>query len=174
MTALNFPACLAFTLAQEGGWSDRPRDKGGPTNRGITLATFREYFSGATLDDLRVITDDQVTDIYRDGYWKTVRGDDLPAGVDLSVFDMAVNAGPDRSIRLLQDATNVTVDGILGPISMQAITAIDPAVLIGKLSRQQSFYYDGLLRFDTFGRGWITRTNQRRAAALQLAGATAA
>ena len=34
-----FALCLAFTLQQEGGFCDDPRDPGGATCQGITLAT---------------------------------------------------------------------------------------------------------------------------------------
>ena len=37
-----FYACLAFTVAQEGGYRD-PADPGGATNMGITLATLRHW-----------------------------------------------------------------------------------------------------------------------------------
>ncbi|MCP8894345.1 hypothetical protein KYK29_05335 [Shinella daejeonensis] len=43
MTALNFVACLNETLKWEGGWADHPKDPGGATMKGITLATFRRW-----------------------------------------------------------------------------------------------------------------------------------
>lgn len=171
MSAASFDTALAFTLQAEGGWSDNPLDAGHETMKGITLATFRAHFPGATAAQLRNITDAQVADIYRHGYWNAVKGDDLPAGVDLSVFDMGVNAGPGRSIRLLQSVVNVAADGVLGPISMAAIGGANLIFTIGNLWRRQMSYYEGLSTFGTFGAGWTRRTDERRAAALQLAGA---
>lgn len=170
MASASFAASLAFTLQSEGGWSDNPLDKGGATMKGITFATFRQYNPGATVDDLRNISDGQVADIYRRGYWNAVKGDDLPAGVDLSVFDMGVNAGPGRSIRLLQGAVGVTEDGAIGPITLAAIAAADPQNLIGTLAASQQAYYERLPTFDTFGDGWTSRTAARKAAALALTG----
>lgn len=172
MTAANFPTCLRFTLREEGGWVDNPLDNGGPTMKGITFATFRAHFLDATLTDLRTITDTEVSEIYRNGYWNAVKADDLPTGVDLSAFDFGVSAGPGRSIRLLQSAIGVSPDGILGPLSMRAVRAMDPLVVIGNLWRRQMTYYVSLSTFGTFGKGWTSRTDARRAAALQLAGAT--
>src|SRR6185437_16377169 len=74
-----FDTALAFTLAEEGGFSDNPADPGGATNKGITLATFREYQPGATVDELRAISDADVWRIYRLGYWNHMRCGDLPA-----------------------------------------------------------------------------------------------
>lgn len=164
----SFTAALAFTLQSEGGWSDNPDDNGGATMKGITLTTFRQHYPGATADDLRNITDDQVADIYRTGYWNAVKADGLPLGVDLSVFDFGVNAGPGRSIRLLQAAAGVAADGIIGPITMAKIAGMDPDVLVADLAERQQSYYEGLSTFDEFGEGWSRRTAERQKAALAL------
>ena len=39
MAAANFDKCLKFTLQFEGGFTNDPKDPGGPTNLGITQAT---------------------------------------------------------------------------------------------------------------------------------------
>ena len=61
--------------------------------------------------------------IYRSLYWNPLRAEALPLGVDLSVFDMGVNAGICRSPRLLQRALGFTgeeVDGSIGPETLAA------------------------------------------------------
>lgn len=166
MTETNFDASLAFTLGEEGGWSDNPRDPGRATMKGVTFATFLCWYPGASVDDLRAITDDQVKTIYRRGYWLPVHGDNLPSGVDLSVFDFGVNAGPDRSIRELQHALGVASDGVLGPISMAALTKASPSEVIAKLAGMQKSYYMSLPEFDEFGDGWLARTERRAKAAM--------
>jgi len=91
----NFDTCLAFTLKEEGGYSDNPADPGGATNMGITLATYRQWADNPTLGPVQVqdMTERTATAIYRSLYWNPLRADALAAGVDLSVFDMGVNAG---------------------------------------------------------------------------------
>ena len=42
----------------------------------------------------------------------------LPAGIDLAIYDCAVNQGLGRARRLLQQAAGVTVDGKIGPVTM--------------------------------------------------------
>ena len=168
MTAINFRACLSFTLQEEGGFVDNPRDPGGATNKGITLTTFRRYDPGATVDDLREIGDAMVAGIYAKGYWVPVDGDSLPSGIDLAVFDFGVNAGPGTAIRLLQRAVGVADDGILGPISMAAINAAVPADVISALGRLQMQHYQELDDWPTFGDGWTARTARRTKAALAL------
>ena len=114
MAKENFAACLAQVLLSEGGWSDHPADPGGATMKGITLATYRKYRPGATKADLRAIADAEVAQIYREGYWNAVRGDDLPAGLDLVAFDAAVNSGTGRAAKWLQSAVGAVADGRIG------------------------------------------------------------
>src|SRR5215813_7527318 len=101
-----FDACLAFTLREEGGYVDDPNDPGGATNMGITLATYRQWSDDPALGPAQVrgMTLRTARAIYRSLYWNPLRADALPAGVDLSVFDMGVNAGIWPSARLLQRA----------------------------------------------------------------------
>jgi len=168
MTATNFPVCLSFTLGAEGGWSDNPHDPGGATMRGITLHTFQGYKAGATKQELRNISDKDVAAIYRHGYWAPVRGDDLPAGIDLMVFDFGVNAGPDRAVLELQQVVGVKADGILGPISLAAVAKAPATETITKLSGLQRAYYRSLPTWGEFGHGWMNRTDARVTAALRL------
>ena len=86
-----FDTCLAFTLRKEGGCVDDPADPGGAANMGITLATYRQWSDNAELGPAQVqdMTERTARAIYRSLYWNLLRADALPAGVDLSVFDMA-------------------------------------------------------------------------------------
>lgn len=93
----NFAACLRLTLAYEGGWSDNPADPGGATMKGITLATYSAWLGkDATKAELKAIPQAHIEAIYRHEYWDKVRGDDLPAGLDLVAFDAAANSGVKR------------------------------------------------------------------------------
>lgn len=157
MAQENFKDCLAVTLEYEGGFVDHPRDPGGATNKGVTLATFRAYHPGATVIDLRSISDKQVERIYRDGYWKPVRGDDLPAGVDLAVFDFGVNSGPSRSARHLQAVVGVTQDGKVGPATVRAAGERNGADVVRQICARRLSFVRGLRTWGVFGRGWSRR-----------------
>ncbi len=168
----NFPRALAFTLGQEGGWSNRPDDH--PTMQGITLATYQGWAFGQgypspTLDDLRAIDAATVAEIYHDLYWRMISADSLPDGVDLSCFDEAVNAGPGTSVRQLQTILRVAADGVVGPITIAAAQRASAFVLITSLADVQEKYYRALADFSTFGAGWLARVEARRKAAMALA-----
>jgi lysozyme family protein len=168
-----FDICFAFTLREEGGYVDDPSDPGGATNMGITLATYRQWSDDPNLGDVQVkdLMPKTARAIYRSLYWNPLRADALPAGVDLSVFDMGVNAGIWRSARLLQQALGFTgddVDGSIGPETLAAAGRFDPRSLVNDLADRQAAYYRSLPDFPTFGTGWLNRTEARRDAALTM------
>jgi lysozyme family protein len=168
-----FDACLAFTLQQEGGYVDDPADPGGATNMGITLATYRQWSNDRELGvpQIKGLTERTAKAIYRSLYWNPLRADALPAGVDLSVFDMGVNAGIWGSARLLQRAIGFTgeaVDGCVGPETLEAAAKCDPRTLVDDLAQRQDAYYRSLSDFPSFGTAWLARTERRRNAALAM------
>jgi lysozyme family protein len=167
----DFAPVIAFTLQAEGGFVDDPQDPGGATNMGITLATLAEWRGTAcTAADVRALTQAEATAIYAARYWNAVCGSDLPAGLDLMVFDFGVNAGVSASARLLQRVAGVEQDGDIGPDTIKA-SACGLAVLrsrIASLGALQAEYYRGLAGFAVFGAGWLARTTRRQAAALAL------
>lgn len=174
MAAASFPAAIAFTLSQEGGFVDSPADPGGATNLGITLRTLQGWWIDATISDLWELSAPTATEIYQTSYWLPCHGDELPPGLDLAVFDMGVNAGPDRSIKLFQAAAGLVADGVWGPKTAAVAASYNaapflPAVL-ERLIAQHTTYYKGLPDFPTFGRGWLRRVAARQVAAQALLG----
>lgn len=165
----NFDRCLAEVLRHEGGWSDHPHDPGGATMKGVTLATYRKWKPGATKDDLRQITDAELARIYRAGYWDIVRGDDLPAGLDLVAFDGAVNSGPARGAKWLQTGLGVTADGKIGPVTISAAHKAAPGVAINRACDARMSFLRSLKTWGTFGRGWTRRVEDVRSTALLMA-----
>ena len=169
----NFDFCLREVLKHEGGFVNHPKDPGGATNKGVTIATFRRYVkANATVQDLKNISDEQVAAVYLRHYWHAVRADDLPPGVDFCVFDNAVNAGPSRAIKQLQEVTGAVQDGRLGPATMEAARRVDPVSLVhGLCDRRLRFLRSirGGSLWQTFGRGWQRRVDAVRHHALQMA-----
>lgn len=170
MTAANFEQCLSLVLGFEGGWADDPHDPGGATMKGITLAVY-EQFKGraATKDELRAISDADLRAIYRQGYWDKLRCDSLPTGVDFVAFDAAVNSGPSRSAKWLQNAAGVTVDGVIGPKTMEAIAALPAAHVIGAALDSRMTFLRSLPTFSRFGKGWTARVDAVRSEAMKMA-----
>ena len=165
----NFAKCLTEILRHEGGWADHPKDPGGATMRGITIGTYRQWKGRAvTKAELRAISDAEVAAIYKRNYWDKVRGDDLPAGLDLVAFDAAVNSGPARGARWLQTALGVAADGKVGTKTVEAALAADTAATINRALDVRLSFLMGLQTWPTFGKGWARRVAEVRAKALAL------
>lgn len=160
MTAANFDKCLKAVLAYEGGYSNHPKDPGGPTNFGIIQRVYDPYRKslGKPIQSVKKITAQEVRAIYKKNYWDVVRGDDLPAGVDLCVFDGAVNSGPSQSVKWLQRALSTkAVDGNLGPATLGATQDADAANLVRNICKQRLSFLQNLRTWSTFGTGWDKR-----------------
>nr|VFK58255.1 MAG: Lysozyme family protein [Candidatus Kentron sp. UNK]VFK68336.1 MAG: Lysozyme family protein [Candidatus Kentron sp. UNK] len=169
----NFENALKHVLIHEGGYVDHPKDPGGATNRGVTLATFRRFYGASmTKEALKSITDEQVARIYREGYWDKCRCDELPDGVDYVVFDQAVNSGPVRSAIWLQQAAEVAADGAIGPKTIDALQWRYSPVLIESMCDDRLRFMKGIKDgnlWKTFGRGWQRRVDGVRGHGLALA-----
>lgn len=153
-----FDRALAVVLKHEGGFVHHPQDPGGPTNFGITLeALSRARGIPASVDDIRELTEAEAAEIYRRFYWEAVRADELPPGLDLAVFDLAVNSGPERAVALLQAVLAVPVDGSLGPVTLAAARSADPVGTIRRLTRERLDFLSRLVLWPVFGRGWRRR-----------------
>jgi len=159
---------LAFEqmLKSEAGFQDDERDDGnklpdgrkGSTMLGVTQFNWEQHVGHqVTHDDMRKLTAADVEPLYKKKYWDVVRADELPSGIDYMVFDMGVNAGPGRSIKLMQSALGVTPDGGFGPMTMAAVQAADPVELIEKFSQEKEAFYRSLEKFTVYGEGWLNR-----------------
>jgi len=164
----NFKHCLDLVLKSEGGWVNHPSDPGGETNLGVTKRVWEEYV-GHPVESLKKLTKDDVAPLYELKYWRPCYGEVLPRGLDFVVFSMGVNAGPGRSIKLLQQSLGCVSDGVIGPRTRELISASNPATLISKFSETRREYYRALKNFPTFGRGWLARVDKEESEALDMA-----
>lgn len=166
MAAGNFQAALARVLEHEGGFSDHPKDPGGATNLGVTLRTWREWVHRpVTVEELKKLTPATVAPLYEKKYWRIANCDSLPAGLDYLVFDFAVNAGPGRAVKTLQSALGVTADGVVGPKTLAAISAVGVEKTIELFTEERLKFYKSLHTFDVFGKGWTRRSEEASEAA---------
>lgn len=131
----NYNTAIDFIFKYEGGYVNHPSDPGGPTNRGITLATARAFWKkDATAEDVKVIPKSVAEDIYRKQYADKISFDTLPSGIDLVAFDAAVLSGPSRATKWLSDSKTIE--------DYQA---------------KRLSFYRSLKIWPTFGKGWTAR-----------------
>lgn len=166
----NFDTCLSHILSSEGGYVNNPKDPGGMTNLGCTKATWEEYVGHTVSEkDMRNLTPADVAPLYKRKYWDKVAGDDLPAGLDYCVFDAAINSGPGRAAKWLQEVAGVKADGSIGPATLAAVEAFSPLEIIAQYNDKRLQFLESLPTFATFGKGWSNRVSSVQSIASQQA-----
>ncbi|WP_428029829.1 glycoside hydrolase family 108 protein [Ancylobacter sp.] len=175
MTAANFTRAQPHVLAYEGKFSNHPSDPGGRTYEGITQRVWDAWCAlhGLPKRQLTAKTgtwkdwEKNRNAIYRKQYWDAVRADELPSGVDFAVYDLAVNSGVDRAVRILQKALRINnVDGSLGSVTMAAVERHpDHDLLVAAICAERLAFLQRLKTWKAFGTGW-----GRRVAAVRRTG----
>ena len=165
----NYDKCLKTILHHEGGYVNHPKDPGGETNLGVTKRVYQEHGGTKDMKDLLV---EDVAPIYKKGYWDKMKGDDLPGGLDLCVFDFGVNAGPGRAAKFLQSMIGTTVDGGIGPNTLAKVEEYvrenGEHETVKKYQEMRQKYYEQLSTFATFGKGWTRRVEETTKLALDI------
>lgn len=169
MAAENYVTCLEIILHHEGGYVNHPKDPGGETNLGVTKRVYEDF--GGTKDMKDLVRED-VEPIYKKNYWDRMKCDDVPAGLDLCLFDFGVNAGTGRSAKYLQRMIGTVADGGIGPNTLRAlgnyIEEVGTEGAIKNFQSKRQEYYESLSTFETFGRGWTRRVDETTEAALGM------
>lgn len=168
----NYKPSLDLVLQHEGGYVNDPQDPGGATNKGVTQAVYDAWRRAQGLPSRSVasIGDAEVGSIYKNNYWDRVMGDELPSGVDYSVFDFAVNSGVNRAARYLQRAVGVADDGKIGPKTLAAVKVKDPQSIIDAICEDRLTFLQHLPTFPRFGGGWTRRVAEVEAKSKEMAG----
>ena len=162
MAKHNWEACLAHTKISEGGYVNDPVDPGGETKYGISKRSYPSV-------DIRNLTWEDAAAIYRRDYWDAVRGDDLPAGLDLVAFAGAVNSGVSRGAKWVQGALGVAMDGRIGPETLRAAKSANIGRTIDAACDARLAFMRGLRTWWKYKNGWTARVTSVRATAKDMA-----
>lgn len=168
----DFETSYKLVLAHEGGFVNHPNDPGGATNLGISLRYAKtrgllfdlDGDGDVDADDMREVTLETAAPAYFTDFWQAARCDKLPPGVSHAVFDGAVNSGPGRAARWLQEAVGATVDGSIGPQTLAAVEAsvaeVGLEVVSDRVNSIRMSYLQRLPTWSSFGRGWRARVER--------------
>lgn len=169
----SFERAILRVQEAEGGYQNLYNDRGNwtgckigvgtraGTNYGIS-ACFYKSFTGITPSAaiMKALTWPQAKAIYKDYFWANIQGDKIKNQFVADIFmDGHVNHGY-TGIKLMQEVLGVAKDGIVGPITLAAINAQNPAVLyVAYRERRRAFYYLLAQNPDNAGflQGWLNR-----------------
>ena len=155
---MNFEAAFEKLIdpQHEGGYVNDPRDPGGETMLGITVAVARANGYAGAMKDMPRAT---AAAIYQVKYWTPAGCDVVPDVLKFDLFDMAVNQGVPSAVKALQHAVGVLEDGALGPMTVQAAQAALPVRLLFRFDAARLVHYaeNSDTALLTYGRGWLRR-----------------
>lgn len=166
-----YEQAITQVFKDEGGYTNDPHDPGGPTNWGITIEDARMYWKpDATADDVKTMPKSVAEDIYEKHYATPIDYNALPAGVDYAVLDYAINSGISRAVKTLQRVVGTNQDGVIGPLTLNAVHASNSGVVIDAIYNQRLSFLKSLSTWPNFGRGWTVRCVNGRILAHSLDG----
>jgi lysozyme family protein len=147
---MTFSDAVEIIFEMEGGYSANPSDPGGETQWGISKRNYPDI-------DIKALTKDTARQIYLHDYWNYCQCDNLPHGVDLMVFDMAVNQGPPTAVMLLQRTVGAKADGIVGTETIRRANQMEN--FLQEFSAQRFMHYaaNPLFIRENIGLGWTRR-----------------
>ena len=153
-----FNEIIETVLEHEGGYVNDPKDLGGETKYGITKRFYPDV-------DIKNLTIEQATEIYKKDYWDKNRVESLPQNLWHIYFDMCVNMGKRTAVKVLQRAAvnrgrNIEVDGGLGPMTIKALKGVE----IDRVRAYRVKFYVDLITAkpeqEKFFLGWFRRATE--------------
>lgn len=177
----NIQHWLPFLSKWEGGLADVKGDRGGLTNKGVTLETFRTLGPrlGISIaphktpeDALRNLTRSQ-WELFAGHYWRAVGADRInDQAVAEFLADFGWHSGPGTAVKTIQQVLNrqfgasLAEDGQIGPNTLTAINAQDPQALFTALFTARNLFYQNIVARDLgqskFLTGWRNRINDHQ------------
>ena len=152
---VKFDDIIKVVLKHEGGYVNDPKDPGGETNFGIAKRSHPDV-------DIKNLTEDGAKDIYKEHYWDGNKVESLSEDLRHIYFDMCVNHGKGRAVKILQKAANakganLVVDGGLGPKTIGAMKGVE----LQRVRAYRVKYYADLVTrkpdLERFYFGWFRR-----------------
>lgn len=159
---------IPFIFKWEGGWSNHKNDKGGATNMGITIATWKRHGYDKNRDgvidakDLKLITREDAIKILRI-YWNKWKADQIKNQSIANILVDWVWGSGVNGIKIPQRILGVKQDGIVGPKTIEAINKYEQKILFDKIHKAREQYFRDICRRDNtqyvFLNGWLNRLN---------------
>lgn len=164
----NLNKLAPFILKWEGGFVNDPLDKGGATNMGVTIGTWRQagYDKDGDGDidvaDLRLLTPEEVIDsILKPHYWDRWKADRIISQPIANLLVDWVWASGKWGIVMPQRILKVADDGVVGPQTLAALNARNAEELFYQLRQARLNFVDNIVRSNPSQKRFVTGWKNR-------------
>lgn len=168
----DFETAVKIVLRHEGGLFENKETKEF-TNRGISLALIKRLVQQKkttfgiepTEDGIRTLTEEQAKKIYKEYFWDWLKlGGINDQRVANKIFDIAVNMGPDRPVKMAQKVVGRQPNGRCHQSTIDAINAMDAEEFlkgfIGELEDRYVLIVEKAPVNRKFLAGWLARARE--------------
>lgn len=165
----NIKVLAPIIFQWEGGWADHKNDKGGKTNMGVTLSTWRScgYDKDADgdidADDLKLITQDDVVNLLRKHYWNRWQADHIVSQSLANILVDWVWASGVHGIKIPQELLHVNPDGVVGQVTLSTLNSVNAFGFFYLIKEERIRFCENICKRDPsqyeFLKGWINRIN---------------
>lgn len=170
----NTAKALAYILEDEGAeFNVSASEPGGASKYGVSVVALSDWNKKngkppATIADVGDMTPDLAGQIYTADYLDAIRFNDLPAGVDYRLADIAVNLGVTGGITALQLALGMwPLTGIMDAATLAMLKG-DAKTIILSLSAAWIAKKHESASWKTYGHGWSNRNVAATARAIAM------
>lgn len=140
-----------FQSQMEGLYSNHPKDNGGETMRGITLATYKRL-TGKSRAKFMQMNPNEAQTIAFNHFWKPIaRFQDQR--INTLIVSAFWGGGGYELVKDIQRTLNIAVDGVLGEQTILAANESGPE-LFHKLLKCRVRYLKGCWNYHEFKNGW--------------------
>lgn len=155
----------------EGGFANDPADRGGATNKGVTIATFEAYCKAKSLprpnvERLKRMTDGEWLDILKTMFWDRWQADKIKSQKLANILVDWVWGSGVYGIKIPQRILGVKQDGIVGNKTLEALNAQDPDKLFQVIYEARKKYLNDITISrpinKRFLKGWLNRLEDIR------------
>jgi lysozyme family protein len=171
----DFSTAHQLVLANEGGYVNDPQDPGGETYKGVARKIWSAWDGWTNVDlnkrqsgfpgNLEKDHDLQskVEHFYESNFWNKVHGSDLnDQRIANSIYDFAVNAGSSTSVGLAQSVVDIETNGVMDPVSIDAINKFDPELFLSIFTITKIARYISIVKrrpiHQKYFYGWVRRS----------------